>query len=428
MNVGVISLGCAKNLVDTENMLGMLSACGFSITDDAANADVLIVNTCGFITPAKEESIQTILEMAAYKQTGKCRLLVATGCLTQRYRQELQAEMPETDLLLGTNEYERLPALLAERLHTPVCGSACPRVLATPPYRAYLRIGDGCNNRCAYCAIPLIRGPLVSEPMEALLDEARRLADAGVKELTVVAQDTSGYGRERYGSPRLIPLLTELDRISGLRWVRVLYTYPDTVNEALLDTLSSGTRLVPYLDMPLQHASDAILSRMHRRGTKQHISEMLEHVEKHYPSMTLRTTMMVGFPGETDREFDELLQFLREHPFDRVGAFAFSPEEGTPAADMPNQVPDDVKQERLSALMQQQQSISLERNRRAVGKTLDLLVEQLDRDTARGRTVREAPDADGLVTVNRTANMQEGRFVPVRLTQASCYDMIGEAL
>ncbi len=428
MNAGVISLGCAKNLVDTERMLGSLTACGFHITNDAADADVLIVNTCGFITPAKEESIQTILEMAAYKRTGKCRLLIATGCLTQRYRQELALEMPEIDIILGVNEYEKLPALLAERLHTPVCGAACPRVLATPPHRAYLRIGDGCNNRCAYCAIPLIRGPLASEPVETLLDEARRLADTGVKELTVVAQDTSGYGRDRYGEPRLIPLLRELDRIPGLRWVRVLYTYPDTVNRALLDTLSAGERLVPYLDIPLQHASDAMLSRMRRRGTKQHISDILEHVEKYYPDMTLRTTMMVGFPGETEQDFLELMQFLREHPFDRVGAFAFSPEEGTPAADMPGQIPEEVKQARLSALMRQQQDISLERNRRAVGRTCDLLIEQLDGTAARGRTMREAPDADGLVTVGRTPDMQTGMFVPIRLTEASCYDMIGERI
>ena len=428
MNVGVISLGCAKNLVDTERMLGMLTRCGFTVTNDAADADVLIVNTCGFITPAKEESINTILEMSAYKQNGKCRLLVATGCLTQRYRDELVSAMPEIDILLGANEYESLPARIAQKLHTPVCGPDAPRVLATPPYRAYLRIGDGCNNRCTYCAIPLIRGPLVSTPMEALITEANRLADAGVTELTVIAQDTSGYGRERYGQPRLIPLLKALDRIDGFRWVRVLYTYPDTVDNELLDTLSEGKRLVPYLDMPLQHANDGILQRMHRRGTKKHICDLLEHVERRYPDMTLRTTMMVGFPGETDKEFEELMQFLREHPFDRVGAFAFSPEEGTPAAELPDQVPEDVKEARLSALMLQQQEISLLRNTRAVGKTCDLLVEQLDGDTALGRTVREAPDADGFVAVKRTDDMRTGMYVPIRLTRASCYDMIGESI
>ena len=429
MNVGVISLGCCKNLVDTEQMLGFLSASGYRFVADPADADILIVNTCGFITPAKEESIEAIFEMARYKEQGSCRLLVVTGCLSERYRKELTEEMPEVDLFLGVREYDKLPSLLAKRLNLPCPSHVCAkRVLATPPYSAYLRVGDGCNNRCTYCAIPLIRGPLHSEPLEALVDEAKRLRDLGVQELSVIAQDTSGYGKDRYGTPMLIPLLKELDRIDGLKWVRLLYTYPDTVTEELLDTIASGTRLVPYLDMPLQHCNDAILKRMNRRGDKRHIMQVLDHLYRCYPDFTLRTTMMLGFPGETDEDFRELMQFLRDYPFDRVGAFAFSPEEGTLAAEMDNQVPEEVKQERYEALMEQQQAISLARNERWIGRTLPFLVEETGMDGTFGRTMREAPDADGLVRIAPSYRHEPGQFLDVRLTHAEPYDMTGEML
>ena len=428
MNVGVVSLGCAKNQVDTERMLGLLRRSGYRFTPDPQEAEVLIVNTCGFIDPAKEESIDTILEMAQYKERGRCRVLVATGCLTERYRQELTKELPEIDILLGVREYEKLPGLLAEKLDTPLRSLSCgltDRVLTTPPYRAFLRTGDGCNNRCTYCAIPLIRGNLVSEPMEELVDEAKRLADGGVTELTVIAQDTSGYGVDRYGKSMLVPLLKELNGIDGLHWVRVLYTYPDTVNEALLDTLAAGEKLIPYLDIPLQHIDDDILKRMHRRGSGAYIRSLLDYLYKNYPDFTLRTTMMVGFPGETDGQFETLLTFLWDYPFDRVGAFAFSPEEGTKAAQMPDQVPEEVKQARLSALMAQQQPISLQRNRRWVGRQTELLIEELTRTHAVGRTPREAPDVDGKVRIPRKSYHAIGDYEPIRLTQAGEYDMKG---
>ena len=431
MNVGVISLGCAKNQVDTERMLGLLGRFGCTFTPDPKEAEVLIVNTCGFIDPAKEESINTILEMAQYKETGRCRVLVATGCLTERYRQELITELPEIDILLGVREYEKLPALLFEKLGTPLPKVSCgltDRILTTPPYRAFLRTGDGCNNRCTYCAIPLIRGNLRSEPMEELVDEAKRLADGGVTELTVIAQDTSGYGVDRYGRSMLVPLLKELNRIDALRWVRVLYTYPDTVNESLLDTLAEGDKLIPYLDIPLQHIDDDILKRMHRRGSGAYIRSLLDYLYKHYPDFTLRTTMMVGFPGETEAQFQTLLAFLRDYPFDRVGAFAFSPEEGTKAAEMPDQVPDDVKQTRLAALMAQQKPISLRRNRRWVGRETELLIEELTRTHAIGRTPREAPDVDGRVMIPRRSYHAIGDYEPIRLTHAGEYDMRGESL
>ena len=431
MNVGVISLGCAKNQVDTERMLSLLSRFGYDFTPDPAEAEVLIVNTCGFIDPAKEESINTILEMAQYKEQGRCRALVATGCLTERYRQELTEELPEIDILLGVREYEKLPGLLAQKLGLPLPAGPCAltdRLLTTPPYRAFLRTGDGCNNRCTYCAIPLIRGNLRSEPVEELIDEAKRLADRGVSELTVIAQDTSGYGVDRYGKSMLIPLLKELNDIEALHWVRVLYTYPDTVNEALLDTLAQGEKLIPYLDIPLQHIDDDILKRMHRRGSGAYIRRLLDYLYKNYPDFTLRTTMMVGFPGETEEQFQTLLAFLRDYPFDRVGAFAFSPEEGTAAATMPDQVPDEVKQARLAALMAQQKPISLKRNQRWVGRETELLIEELTKTHAIGRTPREAPDVDGRVTIPRKSYHAIGEYEPIKLTQAGEYDMKGESI
>ena len=431
MNVGVISLGCAKNQVDTERMLGLLRRFGYAFTPDPAEAEVLIVNTCGFIDPAKEESINAILEMARYKETGRCRALVATGCLTERYRNELLEELPEIDVLLGVREYEKLPALLAEKLGEPLPAASCglgERLLTTPPYRAFLRTGDGCNNRCAYCAIPLIRGNLSSEPMEQLIDEAKGLADRGVTELTVIAQDTSGYGVDRYGKSMLIPLLKELNGIGGLHWVRVLYTYPDTVNEALLDTLAQGEKLIPYLDIPLQHIDDSILKRMRRRGSGAYIRSLLDYLYRNYPDFTLRTTMMVGFPGETEAQFQTLLTFLRDYPFDRVGAFAFSPEEGTKAATMPDQVPDKIKQARLAALMAQQRPVSLRRNQRWVGRQTELLIEELTRTHAVGRTPREAPDVDGRVKIPRKSYHAVGEYEPIVLTEAGEYDMKGASL
>lgn len=429
MNVGVISLGCAKNQVDTENMLGILKNAGYSFVHEPYEADILIVNTCGFIVPAKEESINAILEMAQYKKSGHCRILVATGCLTERYRSELEKEMPEIDVIIGVHEYQDLPRLLAQKLHT-VCAAPVreERLLVSPPFRGYLRIADGCNNRCAYCAIPLIRGNLQSAPMEKLIDEAKRLADNGVTELSVIAQDTSGYGKDLYGKPQLVPLLKSLCKITSLKWIRLLYTYPDTVNEQLLDTLAQSEKLVPYLDIPLQHCNDSILRRMNRRGSKSHIQRILDHLYASYPDFTLRTSLMVGFPGETDAQFQELLSFLRDYPFDRVGAFTFSPEEGTPAADMPDQVEERVKEERFAILMEQQQDISRKRNRRWIGRELTLLIEETGMDGTFGRTVREAPDADGLVKIAPSYRHEPGQYIPIRITHADSYDLIGEEI
>ena len=423
-SVGVVSLGCAKNLVETEHMLGLLTASGFAIVNDPARADVIVVNTCGFIEPAKQESIDTILEMARYKESGRCQTLVVSGCLSERYREELTAAMPEIDLLLGVREYERLPTLLG----ATNCAPTAARVLATPPYSAYLRIGDGCNNRCAYCAIPLIRGPLTSVPQERLIDEAKRLADAGVTELTLIAQDTSGYGVDICGEARLIPLLEALNRIPALHWIRVLYTYPDTVTPALIDAFSGMDKVVHYLDMPLQHISDRVLSRMNRRGNGAHIRSVLDYLAANAPDFILRTTMMVGFPGETDADFAALLAFIREYPFDRLGAFSFSPEEGTLACDMPDQVEEAVKRERLDALLSAQREISAARALRRIGEATELLVEGHDETHTFGRTRGEAPDVDGRVFLPRAESLVPGTYVPIRLTKALEYDMIGELL
>ena len=424
--IGVISLGCAKNQVDTERMLGLLTEAGHTLTSDPAEADVLIVNTCGFIESAKQESIDAILEMAQYKNGGRCKQLVVTGCLSERYREELRESMPEVDLLLGVREYETLPRLLGGKADAPHCGPSSARVLTTPRYSAYLRIADGCDNRCAYCAIPLIRGNLVSEPLEELVNEAQRLAEGGVRELTLIAQDTSGYGKDLYKKPMLLPLLDRLERIDGIHWLRVLYTYPDTVTPELIDRFRSSEKIVPYLDMPLQHTEDEMLRAMHRRGDQAHIRRILDYVAGHAPNFMLRTTLMVGFPGETDELFSRMLAFVQEHPFDRVGAFAFSPEDGTAAASLPNQVPEDIRQERLALLMEAQRGISRARNERRVGQTVEVLVEGTNGDRAYGRSYAEAPDVDGKVILTNAANLPAGTFVSARLTGAEEYDMIGE--
>ena len=424
--IGVISLGCAKNQVDTERMLGLLTEAGYTLTSDPAEAEVLIVNTCGFIESAKQESIDAILEMAQYKQGGRCQRLVVTGCLSERYREELREAMPEIDLLLGVREYETLPRLLGGKQDAPHCGPNSTRVLTTPRYSAYLRIADGCDNRCAYCAIPLIRGNLASEPIEELVNEAKRLADGGVRELTLIAQDTSGYGKDRYGKPMLHNLLDRLERIDGIHWLRVLYTYPDTVSPELIDRFRASEKIVPYLDMPLQHTEDEMLRAMRRRGDQAHIRRILDYVAEHAPDFMLRTTLMVGFPGETDELFSRMLRFIQEHPFDRVGAFAFSPEEGTAAASLSNQVPEDIRQERLAQLMETQRGISRARNERRVGQTVEVLIEGIDGDRAYGRSYAEAPDVDGKVILPNAANLSIGTFVSARLTRAEEYDMIGE--
>ena len=432
MKVGVISLGCVKNRVDTEQMLDRLLGDGFELTGFPAEADVLLVNTCGFIDSAKEESIDAILEMAQYKKTGRCKVLCVAGCLAQRYADDLMRDIPEIDCLLGvqqTGSVSRLirQALSGERPQETGLNESfleCGRVLTTPPYTAYVKIGDGCDNRCAYCAIPLIRGRHRSRPMKDILREMRELAQKGAKEQILIAQDTTRYGTDIGES--LTGLLTEAARTEGLEWLRVLYMYPDELDESVLDTMAGNALFPRYLDLPLQHASPELLKRMNRRGTMDHTRNMLRRARE--MGFCLRTTFIVGFPGETEDDFERLMDFTREIGFDRMGAFVFSPEEGTPAAGMPDQIPDEVKQERLDRLMRLQAGISLQRNQMRLGTTEKVLVTGTASGGFVGRSAFEAPDADGVIRLKSAHPLAEGTFVRVRLTGADTYDLDGEVI
>lgn len=436
--VGMISLGCNKNRVDSETALGLLAEHGYTFTGDPAQADILIVNTCGFIDSAKEESIDTILEMAEYKKTARCRLLVVTGCLTQRYEGALKEELPEIDLIMGVNQYAQLPAAIEKALQgdrTSYCHDdhtyyAHERLLTTPSYTAYTRIGEGCSNRCTFCAIPLIRGPYRSRPMEDVLAEIASLAKQGVKEHILVAQDTTRFGTDDGGHTTLPELLQKAAAIPGVEWLRVLYCYPDETDDRLLDVIADTPNICKYLDLPIQHVNDTVLKRMHRRGDKADILRCIRGARER--GLTLRTTIIVGFPGETEEQFEELLAVVREAEFDRLGAFTYSPEEGTPAARMPDQIPEEIKQERLDRLMTLQQEISLKRNRARVGTVEKVLVTDVSEDgRILGRSHREAPETDGeiLFTLPENAELpQIGSFVSVRITQADTYDLMGEML
>ncbi|MDO5110874.1 MAG: 30S ribosomal protein S12 methylthiotransferase RimO [Clostridia bacterium] len=430
MKVGMVSLGCSKNLVDSEILLGELQGCGFTVTPDAAKAEIIIVNTCGFIEPAKQESINTILEMARYKAEGRCRFLVVCGCLSQRYGEELRTELPEIDLFWGVKDQRGLAEQIAALAGTcKDAAHATARVLTTPPYRAYLRIADGCDNRCTYCAIPLIRGDRVSVPMEQLIEEAKALSDRGVKELTLIAQDTSAYGMDIYGKPALSALLKELAKIEKLHWIRVLYTYPNTVDVELLDTIQNEPKVANYIDMPIQHIDDDVLTRMNRHGSSAHIQAVMQSIRERDAGFILRTTVMVGFPGETEEQFGRLTEFLKRQGIDRVGAFAFSPEDGTAAAEMEGQIPEEVKQARLDAVMRMQREIALQRNQQRIGETYEVLVERVEEGRAYGRSYAEAPEVDGLIQFIRTGNtLHPGDFTMVKITNAKPYDLEGEEL
>ena len=434
--VGAVSLGCNKNRVDTETALALLKENGFVLTENPAEADILLVNTCGFINAAKEESVNTILDMAQYKETGRCRLLVVTGCLSQRYPEDLLKEIPEIDLLLGVNQYAELPAAIEKALAGD--RQACwkddfgyfehNRILTTPSYSAYVRIGEGCSNCCTFCAIPLIRGPYRSRSEDSVLKEIRQLAAAGVREHILIAQDTTRFGTEDHPHTTLPDLMRKAAAIDGVDWLRVLYCYPDETSDELLDVLAETDNVCPYLDIPLQHINADILKRMRRRGTREDILRCVRGARER--DLTLRTTLIVGFPGETEDQFKELLDFVGETEFDRLGAFAYSPEEGTPAAKLPDQLPEEIKQERLDRLMTLQQSISLKRNRVRIGLAEQVLVTDTDGNgNCLGRSCREAPEIDGEIYVScANARPEPGQFVPVRITEAEEYDLRGEML
>ena len=440
MTVGVISLGCCKNTVDTELMLGILKNAGYELTANEQEAEILIVNTCGFIESAKQESIDTIFSLAEYKETSKCKLLVATGCLVQRYEETLREEMPEVDLFLGVSQYEQLPRAIEEALAGRRPSYCAPnrsilqgeRILTTQPYTAYIRIADGCDNRCTYCAIPLIRGGFRSREMEDVLEEIRTLASQGVREHVLVAQDTSRFGIDRAGHSQLPELLTRAADIPGVEWLRVLYTYPDEVDDQLLEAMASRPNICKYLDLPLQHADPELLRRMNRRGDIEATRALLKKARS--MGFVLRTTYITGFPGETDEQFERLMDFITDIEFDRLGAFTFSPEEDTPAAEMPDQIEEEIKEARLDRLMRAQQAISLKRNELRVGTVEKVLIEsvQYDDETGEpcgiGRSAQEAPDTDGEIRVFGADENDIGEFITVRITEADIYDLTGVKL
>ena len=447
MKIGVVSLGCPKNLVDSEIMLGLIHEENFEITNDPSEAEIIIVNTCGFIESAKEESINTILQMAEYKKSGSCKYIIVTGCLSQRYAEELFNELPEADAIAGVEVYDEIGSIIKrvmngerfimlERSKPDVIYTSketfLPRILTTPSYTAYLKIAEGCDNCCSYCAIPKIRGPYRSKQMEQVLKEAKALADNGVKELIVVAQDTTRYGEDLPGGKLLLAdLLKELNKIESLKWIRVMYCYPNNFTDELIETFASLDKVCKYVDLPLQHASNRLLASMNRYDTREEVETLLAKLRKRIPGIVIRTTFIVGFPGETDADFEELKEFVEQQRFENAGVFAYSQEEGTVAGAMPNQIPDEIKQERYHELMALQAQISEEIHKDTEGQTLEVLVEGIEEDGSGlhyGRSYREAPDIDGLVFIENPGDIKPGCFVKVNILQGFTYESVGERI
>lgn len=447
MKIGVVSLGCPKNLVDSETMLGLIHEENYEITNDPSEAEIIIVNTCGFIESAKEESINTILQMAEYKKSGSCKYIIVTGCLSQRYAEELFNELPEADAIAGVEVYDEIGSIIKrvmngerfimlERSKPDVIYTSketfLPRILTTPSYTAYLKIAEGCDNCCSYCAIPKIRGPYRSKPMEQVLKEAKALAENGVKELIVVAQDTTRYGEDLPGGKLLLAdLLKELNKIESLKWIRVMYCYPNNFSNELIETFASLDKVCKYVDLPLQHASNRLLASMNRYDTREEVETLLAKLRKRIPGIVIRTTFIVGFPGETDADFEELKEFVEQQRFENAGVFAYSQEEGTVAGAMPNQIPDEIKQERYHELMALQAQISEEIHKDTEGQTLEVLVEGIEEDGSGlhyGRSYREAPDIDGLVFIENPGDIKPGCFVKVNILQGFTYESVGERI
>ncbi len=436
-HIGVVSLGCAKNLVDTETMLGLLHREGFKITNKEEQADILIVNTCGFIESAKQESIENILELAEYKEKGKCKLLIVTGCLVERYKEEIINEMPEVDAIVGTGNYHEIAEVINQAFEgqkiqkvgnqdfSPEEG--LPRIQSTPKYTAYLKIADGCDNHCTYCIIPKLRGRYRSRKMEAIIQEANQLAQNGVKELLIIAQDTSRYGIDLYDAYKLDELLNELCNIKGIEWIRLHYCYPENITEKLIDTIASQPKICNYIDIPIQHCSDEVLKKMGRKSTKENLNSLIFELREKIPTITIRTSLIVGFPGETEKQFEELVDFVEEIHFDRMGVFKYSQEEDTPAAKLDNQIDEETKQIRYEKLMTIQSEISVQVNAKKVGKCLDVLIEGFDADSGfyYGRTYADSIDIDGMVLFKSKHKLKTGTFVKVNISEAEKYDLIG---
>lgn len=441
LKAGFVSLGCAKNLVDTEVMLGMLSAGQIEIIDEPSEADILIVNTCSFIDSAKEESISTILQMADYKKTGKCRGLIVAGCLGQRYREDLLQELPEVDAIVGTGAWHRINeaveavlqgqrVLLVDATNT-IYDETMPRINATPFYSAYVKVAEGCSNCCSYCVIPQVRGSFRSRPVESVVGEVRALAARGIKEINLIAQDTTSYGRDLYGKAYLDTLLKELVKIEEIVWIRLLYCYPNYFTDEVIELIATEPKICKYIDLPLQHVHDDILKAMYRKDSRSDLETLLAKLRRRIAGVAIRTSFIVGFPGETEEHFAALKQFMAEQKFDRVGIFTYSREEGTAAAVLPGQVPEEVKEERYHQLMALQCQISEQLNRNLEGQVLDILVESIDEQTSgtiAGRSYREAPDVDGKVFVENAAGVKIGQFIKAKVAQGFTYDVVAEKL
>ena len=439
VKVGMVSLGCPKNQVDAEIMLSILQKNGYEITADENKADAIIVNTCGFIGDAKQEAIDNIIELGELKKQNKLKAIIVTGCLAERYRDEILKEMPEVDAVVGIGENKNICAIVDKVLNNDSfsCYSDknnllmnADRLLTTPPYTAYLRIADGCDNKCTYCAIPMIRGGFRSREMENIIAEAKSLAENGAKEIILIAQDTTRYGEDLYGEYKLPDLLDNLQKIDGIEWIRILYTYPDKITDELISAIKRNSKVLHYLDIPMQHASDKVLKRMNRSGNGEDLKNIINKLRKEIPDITIRTTFIVGFPGEDEKDFETLAEFVKETKFNRMGAFAYSAEEGTPAAEFPDQIDEDVKERRLEVLMAEQSVVNDELSESQIGKDLEVLVEDYDRMNKcyYGRSKMDAPDIDGKVFFMSEKKHKEGEILKLHIYDRIDYDLLGEEL
>ncbi len=452
MKVGFVSLGCSKNLIDTEVAIGHFKNNNFEIENNPEKAEIIVVNTCGFIDSAKEEAINTILEMAEYKKK-KCKYLIVMGCLVQRYYDDLVKALPEVDLFIKLDEYnnfwDKVEKLIKENevepsatkstdkiteikpLPMPECNEFFERVVTTGKNYAYLKIGEGCSNRCTYCAIPYIRGPFVSRKMEDIIEEAKILADKGIKEIIVIAQDTTKYGVDIYGKEKLPELLQKISEIQGIEWIRFLYSYPEGISDELINVVKNNSKICKYFDIPIQHISDRILKRMNRRTNKKQIEELISKLKREIPEVTIRTTLIVGFPGETEQDFEELYEFVQKTKFDKLGAFKYSKEEGTPAAKLPDQINGNTKNSRYNKIMKIQQQISNENLKKEIGKEYEVIIEDIsfDKKYLIGRTRKDVPDIDGIIYIKNTLQKEEiNQFVKVKVIDVKDYDLIGEII
>lgn len=434
MKVGFVSLGCSKNLIDTEMAIGLFKKNNFEIVNDVEKAEIIIVNTCGFIESAKQEAINTILEMAEHKENGTCKYLVVMGCLVQRYKKELQKALPEVDLFIEINDYtnywNKILELLDEEEKPDTINNLCymDRVISTGNKTAYLKIAEGCSNRCTYCALPYIRGPYVSRPMEEVLEEAKKLAVAGIKELIVIAQDTTRYGEDLYGESKLSDLLNELCKIDGFEWIRFLYAYPESITDELIQTVKNNPKICNYFDIPIQHISDSVLKRMNRRTTGKQIEELINKIKKQIPDVILRTSLIVGFPGETEGDFNKLYEFVKKGYFDKLGVFTYSKEDGTPAARLKEQIHPATKKKRYNLIMSVAKDISAEKLKSYIGKEYKVLVEDttFDHKFCVGRSYMDIPDTDGMVIIKDCDAKLVGEFVNCKVTAVNNYDLIAK--